>query len=471
MKHHRKVKIVATLGPASHSFEKIQAFVNEGVNVFRLNMSHGTHDMHAQSVEWIRKTEGACGHPLGILVDLQGPKLRVGKFKNPEGIMLNAGQPFILDLAADLGDETRVQFPHGELYPSILKGSILLLNDGAISLKVTKQSSTSLETMVLVGGRLSNHKGVNIPGCALPISALTPKDRDDLVFALKHPIDFVALSFVQKTEDLQELRSLTQDKVAIIAKIEKPQALDHLEEIITLADGIMVARGDLGVELSPEKVPALQKKIVRLSKTLGKPVIVATQMLETMIEHPFPTRAEASDVATAVYDGADAVMLSAESAAGSYPIDAIRMMGKIISSVEEDDLYLSVLKQLGGVPKPHTSDAISLAAAQLSYTLSASAIVAYTATGGTAQRVAHKRPPCLIFGMTDSLKTARQLSLVWGVYPAVIQGVKTFDDMTKHSLEVVQRYGGQKGDHFILTCGVPFGNPGSTNIINVQTVA
>jgi len=468
MKHYRKVKIVATLGPSSASFEKIQTFVQAGVNVFRLNMSHGTHEIHAQSIQWIRQAEESCGYPLGILVDLQGPKLRVGKFQSSEGVVLKEGQSFALDLDSTLGDETRVQFPHGNLYSYLKEESLVLLNDGAIQLKVVKQSATSLETKVIVGGVLSNHKGVNIPGCQLPISALTEKDRTDLAFALKHPIDFIALSFVQKPEDLKELRALVQNKVSILAKIEKPQALDCLEEIITLSDGVMVARGDLGVELSPEKVPSLQKKIVRLSKALGKPVIVATQMLETMINHPFPTRAEASDVATAVYDGADAVMLSAESAAGAYPIEAIHMMEKIISSVERDDLYLSMLKQLGGISTPTVSDAISAAAAQLSYTLSASAIVTYTATGGTAQRVAHKRPPCLIFGMTDSLRTARQLCLVWGVYPALIQGVKTFDDMAKNSLEVVQKYGGQKGDHFILTCGIPFGNPGSTNIINVQ---
>ena len=471
MKHHRKVKIVATLGPVSSSFETIQAFVKEGVNVFRLNMSHGTQEMHAQSIQWIRKAEEICGYPLGILIDLQGPKLRIGKFKNPEGVRLKEGTVFSLDLDATFGDETRVQFPHGDLYKHLTQESIILLNDGAITLKVVAQSATSLETTVVVGGTLSNHKGVNIPGCHLAISALTQKDRDDLAFALKHPVDFIALSFVQKPEDLKELRSLVQGKAAILAKIEKPQALEHLEEIISLSDGVMVARGDLGVELSPEKVPSIQKKIVRLSKTLGKPVIVATQMLETMIQNPFPTRAEASDVATAVYDGADAVMLSAESAAGAYPLEAIRMMGKIISSVEEDDLYFSILKQMGGISSPSLSDAISAAATQLSYTISASAIVTYTATGGTARRAAHKRPPCLIFGVTDSLNTARQLSLVWGVYPAVIQNVKTFEDMTKNSLEVVRKYGGQKGDHLIFTCGIPFGSPGSTNIINVQTLS
>lgn len=470
MKHHRKVKIVATLGPASTSFEKIQAFVQAGVNVFRLNMSHGTHETHAQSIKWIRDIEETVGHPLGILVDLQGPKLRVGRFKNPNGVVLEMGQSFTLDLKTELGDEARVQFPHGDLYDHLKPDSILLLNDGAIQLKVTKQAPLGLETVVLVGGRLSDHKGVNIPNCLLPIPALTKKDLEDLTFALNYPIDFISLSFVQRPSDLKDLRSLVKEKAAILAKIEKPQALDHLEEIIALSDGVMVARGDLGVELSPEKVPALQKKIVRVSKTLGKPVIVATQMLETMTEHPFPTRAEASDVATAVYDGADAVMLSAESAVGAYGLQAIQMMGKIISSVEEDDLYLSFLKQMGGISDETVSDAITAAATQLSYALTASAIVAYTATGGTAQRVAHKRPPCLIFGMTDSLKTARQLTLVWGVYPAVIDGVQTFDDMTKSSLEVVRKYGGQQGDHFVFTCGIPFGNPGSTNVINVQTL-
>ena len=471
MAQYRKVKIVATLGPVSTSFESIRAFVQKGVNVFRLNMSHGTHAIHHQSMQWIRQAEKECGHPLGILVDLQGPKLRVGRFLEKEGILLNKGQSFSLDLQETPGSAMRVSLPHGELYPHITPGSMLLLNDGAIRLQVETSTEDCIRTTVLVGGRLSNHKGVNIPGGNLPIKALTPKDIEDLKFALHHDIDFIGLSFVQSGNDMRELRALVGDKAALFAKIEKPQALENLEEIVSLSDGVMVARGDLGVELSPEKVPAVQKKIIRACKALGKPVIVATQMLETMTEHPFPTRAEASDVATAVYDGADAVMLSAESATGHYPLESIEMMGKIISSVEEDEFYLSFLNKMGGVSDHQVSDAISAAASQLSYTLPASAIVTYTATGGTARRVSHKRPQCVIFGMTDSMQTARQLTVVWGVYPSLVEGIHTFEDMQEGALSMVKQHGGASGDHVVFTCGVPFGNPGSTNIINVQTLS
>ncbi len=468
---YRKVKIVATLGPASASLDVIRAFVTAGVNVFRLNMSHGTHAIHAQSITWIRQVEKEDGHPLGILVDLQGPKLRVGRFQDKSGVLLKDGDSFVLDLNENPGDDHRVSFPHGDIYPHLTPGSLLLLNDGAIRLRVDQATKDHIQTTVMVGGILSDHKGVNVPGGNLPIKAMTDKDLEDLHFALQHPIDFIGLSFVQRGDDMRELRSLVGTKAAILAKIEKPQALENLEDIVALSDGIMVARGDLGVELSPEKVPALQKKIIRTCRALGKPVIVATQMLETMKEHPFPTRAEASDVATAVYDGADAVMLSAESATGQYPLEAISMMGKIITSVEEDEFYLSFLAKMGGIANHQVSDAISAAATQLSYTLPAAAIVTYTALGGTARRVSHKRPSCVIFGMTDSLQTARQLALVWGVYPTLVQGVHTFEDMQAGALSMVKDHGGESGDAIVFTCGVPFGNPGSTNIINVQVLS
>jgi pyruvate kinase len=471
MMPYRKVKIVATLGPVSTSLESIRAFVSKGVNVFRLNMSHGTHAIHHQSMQWIRQIEKECGYPLGILVDLQGPKLRVGRFLEKQGVLLTTGQSFILDLQPTLGDATRVSFPHGEIYSHLSPGNTLLLNDGAIRLQVEHATMDQIKTTVVVGGQLSDHKGVNVPGGDLPIKALTPKDLEDLEFALHHDIDFIGLSFVQRGADMRELRALVGNKAGLLAKIEKPQALENLEEIVSLSDGVMVARGDLGVELSPEKVPAVQKKIIRTCKALGKPVIVATQMLETMTEHPFPTRAEASDVATAVYDGADAVMLSAESATGRYPLESIEMMGKIITSVEEDEFYLSFLGKMGGVCNHQVSDAISAAASQLSYTLQAAAIVTYTATGGTARRVSHKRPQCVIFGMTDSMQTARQLTVAWGVYPTLVQGIHTFEDMQEGALSMVKHHGGQSGDHVVFTCGVPFGNPGSTNIINVQTLS
>lgn len=466
----RKVKILATLGPASSSLEKIQDLVKAGVNVFRLNFSHGTHEGHAKNVEFIRSIEKLEKKPLGVLVDLQGPKLRVGQFETTQ-ITLEPGQEFTLDLNPTPGDTTRAHFPHEPLYKCLEVGTPILLVDGKIRLKVKKISKDSILTKVEVGGVLSNNQGVNVPEVLLPISALTDKDRKDLKFALTLDIDFVALSFVQQPKDVLELRAIIKNKAKIISKIEKPQAIQHLEEIVDLSDGIMVARGDLGVEFPPEKVPALQKKIVHTCRSYGKPVIIATQMLESMIQVPTPTRAEASDVATAVYDGADAVMLSAESASGKYPVEAVEMMSKIISSVEQDLLYSKILDTTMPRLPTSTTDGITNAARSLAQSLPAALIVTFTDTGGTALRTAHKRPPCPILAMTVDIKTTRFLTIVWGVLPILIPATKNFEEMIKNSLKYSKELGlAKKREKIITTFGIPFGEPGSTNSIHVEEV-
>jgi pyruvate kinase len=465
----KKTKIIATLGPVSSTEKIIEAMAKIGVNVFRLNFSHGTHDTHKENIRIIRETEKKLGTPLGILADLQGPKFRIGLFETAP-ISLKAGQKFSLDLLDKKGTNERVSFLHKNVYSYLKKGSALLLDDGKIQLKVTKVTAKEIETVVQTEGLLSDHKGVNIPHDLIPSSALTEKDHVDLRFILKQEVEFIALSFVQNPEDILDLRKIVKNKAQIIAKIEKPQAIKCLEEIITLSDGIMVARGDLGVELSPENVPALQKKIVRLCRMHGKPVIVATQMLESMINSPTPTRAEASDVATAVYDGADGVMLSAESAAGHYPLDAVQMMVKIINNVEQDPWYSKILQTTSPVIENTVSDAITSASQKLVCDLRAELIVTFTATGGTAFREAHKRPPCPIVGLTHSLPVARKLTLTWGVIPILLtKDVKDFEQLTTNAVQIVKKYKlASKGARIIVTFGVPFGRPGTTNIINVE---
>lgn len=465
----KKTKIIATLGPSSSTEKIIEAMAEMGVNVFRLNFSHGTHDTHKENIRIIREIEKKLGTPLGILADLQGPKFRIGAFETGQA-SLKAGQKFSLDLLEQRGTQERVSFLHKNVYSHLKEGSSLLLDDGKIQLKVTKASPQAIETVVQTGGLLSDHKGVNIPHDIIPSSALTEKDHADLRFILKQEVEFIALSFVQSPQDILDLRKLVKNRAQIIAKIEKPQAIDCLEEIITLSDGIMVARGDLGVELSPENVPALQKKIVRLCRIHGKAVIVATQMLESMINSPTPTRAEASDVATAVYDGADAVMLSAESAAGHYPLVAVQMMVKIINNVEQDPWYSKILQTATPLIENTISDAITSASQKLVYDLNAQLIVTFTTTGGTAFREAHKRPPCPIVGLTRSLPVARKLTLTWGIIPILLtKEVKDFEQLTTNAVQIVKKHKlAPKGARIIVTFGVPFGRPGTTNIINVE---
>ncbi len=468
----RKVKIVATLGPSSSSLAVIRKMIEAGVNVFRLNFSHGTHEQHGQNIQWIRQVEKESNRFVGILADFQGPKLRIGDFEK-ESVELQVGQTFILDQHAAKGDNTRVFFagPTG-LYGSLKAGTSLLLDDGKIRLEITEATDSQLTTQVKVGGLLSSKKGVNVPDKLLPISAFTEKDHRDLDFVTTQDVDWVALSFVQQPDDIRAFRKVLKKPFKIMAKIEKPQALKSLEEIIALSDGIMVARGDLGVECPPEHVPVLQRKIIQSCRTQGKPVIVATQMLESMINAPIPTRAEASDVATAVYEGADAVMLSAESASGHYPIEAIAMLNRIISSVEEDPLYATGLDTFSPLLEHASiSDGVTASAKKIAHDLESPLIVTYTATGGTAIRVSHKRPLSTILAMTTSQQVARFLSLVWGVYPYLIPRVKDLDEMIHTAKAVAGKLNfAAPLQPFVITCGVPFGNPGTTNIICIETL-
>jgi pyruvate kinase len=470
MRRTRNAKIIATLGPSSATEERIAQLFEAGADVFRLNFSHGTHDDHRQFVDKIRRLEGRFGRPIGIMADMQGPKLRVGDFQNKK-VMLEEGQPFRLDLDPTLGDINRVHMPHPEIFRALEPEMDVLLNDGKIRLKVEKRDDTFAETRVMTGGELSNHKGVNVPSAVFEISPLTNKDRRDLDFALDAGADWIALSFVQRPEDVAEARKLIANRAGVLVKLEKPSALKTLDGILDLADAAMVARGDLGVELPPEDVPGQQKRIIRACRRSGKPVVVATQMLETMITSPTPTRAEASDVATAVYDGADAVMLSAESAAGQYPVEAVSMMNRIINRVERDPLYRRILEAELYKPEATAADAITAAANQVATTISASAIVTFTATGSTTLRCARERPPVSILGLTPFIATARRLSLVWGVHCIQTQDVRTFNDMVEKAIAAAKSEDfGHSGEKIVVTAGVPFGTPGATNILRIAWV-
>ena len=470
MRRKRNAKIVATLGPASSSPEMISTLFAAGVDIFRLNFSHGTHEEHQARFDAIRALEQKHHRPIGIIADLQGPKLRVGAFASGP-ILLHAGQRFRLDLDPAPGDAGRVQLPHPEIFQALESGTELLLDDGKIRLRVLDFDHAWAETEVLTGGPLSNRKGVNVPGVVLPLSPLTDKDRKDMRFALDAGTDWIALSFVQRPEDVAEARRLIAGRAAVLIKLEKPAAITHLDELIDLADAVMVARGDLGVEMPPEDVPSLQKQIVRQCRDAGKPVIVATQMLESMIHAPAPTRAEASDVATAVYDGADAVMLSAETAAGEYPREAVAIMDRIIVRVERDPLYRSILDAEHYHPRANASDAISAAASQVAHTLSAAAIVTYTTSGATALRAARERPDVPILGLTSKTETSRRLTLVWGVHPVETADISNFAAMVQKACAVAHREGYAKlGDKVVITAGVPFGTPGATNILRVAWI-
>lgn len=468
-----RTKIVATLGPASSSHDVILGLALAGADVFRFNFSHGTHADHAARHQLVRQVEREAGRPLGILADLQGPKLRVGLFAEGR-VTLVTGKPFRLDLDATPGDDRRVCLPHPEILSAVRPGDTLLLDDGRIRLTISRVAPDFLETDVAVGGVLSDHKGVNVPDVALPIPALTPKDRDDLAFALGLGVDFVALSFVQRPEDVLETRDLVGGRAWIVAKLEKPQAMDNLDGILAASDAVMVARGDLGVELPPEAVPLAQKRIIRAARHLGKPVIVATQMLESMVTAPTPTRAEASDVATAVFDGADAVMLSAESAVGHYPREAVTMMNRIIERVEDDAGWQKLMRATREEPENAVADAIAGAAQQVAQALGAHAIVAYTHAGPTALRLARERPIAPVLGLTPTMITARRLSLVWGVQAVVIGAEEPVHDMESvvaNALEVAAGSGvAGPGDRVVIAAGMPFGVSGSTNTLRVATV-
>ena len=470
MHRERNVKILATLGPASSSPDRIRALVDAGADVFRLNFSHGSHDDHLARIRDVRALEQETGRPIGLLADLQGPKLRIGSFKDG-AVELIPGQSFRLDIEGTLGDATGVTLPHAEVLGSLKPNTDLLLDDGKIRLRVKDVGSGRAMTEVVVGGRLSDRKGVNLPDTVVPLSALTPKDRADLAFALAHGVDWVALSFVQRPDDLREARALIQGRAALLAKIEKPSAIETLDEIVTLCDALMVARGDLGVELPLQTVPGLQKRIVRTARRHGKPVVVATQMLESMIKAPVPTRAEVSDVATAVYDGADAIMLSAESASGDYPIESVRTMDQIARQVERDPLYRGIMDAEHNNPESTASDAITAAARQVAETINAAAIVTYTMSGSTALRAARERPRSPILCLTPLVDTARRLTIAWGVNTVVAPDAINFADMIAKATGLARASGLAKpGDNLVVTAGVPFGSPGNTNVLRIARV-
>ncbi len=463
----RKVKILATLGPASTKPAMIRKLLLAGADAFRINMSHGNHAQKAAIVATIRALEKDLKRPTTILFDLQGPKLRVGKFKG-KSEMIATGDKFTLDRKRGAGDATRVELPHPELFTTIRPGDRILIDDGKVRLKAVEVDDDAIVTEVQVGGKVSDNKGVNVPDVLVPIPSLTEKDRGDLIFALEQKADWIALSFVQRPEDVAEARALIGERASLLAKIEKPAAIDQLDDIVALADAVMVARGDLGVELPPEQVPPLQNRIIAVARHFGKPVVVATQMLESMITSPTPTHAEVSDVATAIYDGADAVMLSAESAAGQYPCEAVAMMDRIASSAERDPIYPARIHFTETRLEPTTADALAGSARQIASTVSATAMVCYTSSGSTARRIARERPAVPLLAMTASLTTARRLGILWGVHAVHTRDVTSFEEMVAKAKRMALRHRIAKGgDRVVLMAGVPFGTTGSTNVIHV----
>jgi len=463
----RKVKILATLGPASSDARMIRRLMLAGADAFRINMSHGDQKQKAKLVESIRALEKEFHRPTTILFDLQGPKLRVGHFEGGRTV-LEKGKRFIFDHEDRAGDSKRVQLPHAELFEAVRPGTNILIDDGKVRLNVLEAGDGQIVCEVKVGGPVSDNKGVNVPDVVVPIPALTDKDRDDLQFALEQRADWIALSFVQRPEDVAEARTLIGDRAALLAKIEKPAAIDRLNDIVALADAVMVARGDLGVELPPEQVPPLQNKIVACARQFGKPVVVATQMLESMVTSPTPTRAEVSDVATAIYDGADAVMLSAESAAGQFPCEAVQMMDRIAASVERDPSYQARIHFTQTRLEATTADALAGSARQIASTISATAMVCYTSSGATARRIARERPNVPLLAMSPSPVTARRMGLLWGVHPVHSRDVSSFEEMVEKGKRMALRHNIAKGgDRIVLMAGVPFGTAGSTNVLHV----
>jgi pyruvate kinase len=470
MRRQRRTKIVATLGPASSDRAVIRRLFEAGADVFRINMSHTSHERMRELVAMIRSVEQESSRPIGILVDLQGPKLRLGTFDGGS-VVLNKGDTFVLDSHVAPGDTARVHLPHPEILEAAQPGQTLLLDDGKVRLRCTGAEPGRLTTQVEVGGKLSDRKGVSLPETVLPFSALAPKDRSDLEAALDAGIDWLALSFIQRPEDIAEARKITRGRAAIMAKIEKPQAVTRLDEIMEASDALMVARGDLGVELPLEKVPGIQKQITRAARRAGKPVIVATQMLESMISSPVPTRAEVSDVSVAVFEGADAIMLSAESAAGQYPVEAVATMNRIAEEVERDPTYRSVIQAQRADPEATGADAIAAAARQIAETLDLSAIICWTFSGSTAFRVARERPQPHVVAISPNVATGRRLSLVWGVHCVIAEDAHDQDDMVERACRIAFADGFAKaGRRVIIVAGVPLGTPGATNMLRIAFV-
>jgi len=470
MRRNRNAKIVATLGPASSTEEVIRNLFVAGVDMFRLNFSHGTQAEHKARFDTVRRIGREFNRPIGILGDLQGPKLRVGKFAQG-AITLEPDARFRLDLDPAEGDQHRVNLPHPEIFAALVKGATLLLDDGKLELRVEDFGKDFASTRVVVGGRLSDRKGVNVPSVLLPISPLTEKDRRDLQYALELGVDWIALSFVQRPEDIFEARAIIGDRALVMTKLEKPQAIDRLDEIVRASDSVMVARGDLGVEMPPERVPILQRAIVRACRREGKPVIVATQMLESMTASPVPTRAEASDVASAIFQGVDAVMLSAESAAGKYPVEAVTMMDRIISEVEADPHYRALLDANHEEARSTLADAVCAALRTTAHIVSAKATITLTASGASALRAARERPEAPILSLTPSARTASMLCVVWGVHSLQTAQVPDVTTMTDLACRAALHEGfAAVGDYVVIAAGVPFGQSGSTNLLRIAKV-
>lgn len=467
---HHLTKIVATLGPASDNREMIRELADAGADLFRLNFSHGSHEQHERTMGFIREVEREIDRPIGVIADLQGPKLRVGCVPK-DGIELSEGDQLALHLEECEGGPGSCQLPHPEIFAAAEPDTDLLLDDGNLRLRITAVDGKVITTEVLVGGLLKPRKGVNYPGRELPIAALTDKDREDLSFALGIGADWVALSFVQREQDLIEARSLIDGKARLIAKIEKPLAVKNLDSLIVHCDAIMIARGDLGVETPLEEVPALQKRMILKCRRASKPVIVATQMLESMTSNPTPTRAEASDVATALYDGADAVMLSAESASGAHPQRAVEYMRRIIRSTESDPEHQISMHRDSIKTATDSPSAIVAAACTVANAVDAVAIVSFSKTGNTTLRASRLRPNCALLGLTPLVETARASTLYWGVRASVGEDLNTTAEMVQKATEVVTKYGfASQGDSIVVTAGLPLGVPGRTNVLRLAVV-
>jgi len=470
MRRRRNVKIVATLGPASRDPAMIKRLFEAGADVFRINMSHTDHAGLASYVANIRALEAEIGRPIGILADLQGPKLRIGAMAGG-GVDLETGSTVKIDLDSSPGDAHHLYLPHREVFAVLKEGGQLLIDDGRLRLRIEKASADSVVARVELGGRLTDRKGVNVPDAVLPIAALSAKDRADLDRALEHGVDWIALSFVQRPEDVAEARKIVSGRAGVLSKIEKPAALDRLNEIIELSDAVMVARGDLGVELPIEQVPVRQKQITRAARAAGKPVVVATQMLESMITSPMPTRAEVSDVATAVFDGADAIMLSAESASGKYPVEAVDMMDRVARSIEGDAHYRTIIDAQRTEPEATTADAIMAASRQVAQTLKAAAIVCWTSSGSTGLRAARERPSAPIIVLTPVESTGRRLAIAWGLHCVVTEDAQDFEDMVERACQFAFREGfATINQRIVVTAGVPLRTPGATNLLRVAFV-
>jgi pyruvate kinase len=471
MRRLRRAKVVATLGPASGERSKIAQLFEAGADIFRINMSHTSHERMAELIGAIRSLEKDYGRPIGILLDLQGPKLRLGTFGGDGGVMVANGATFALDNNPAPGDINRVYLPHPEILAALEPGHTLLIDDGKVRLTAIETTPTRAVTRVEVGGRLSNRKGVSLPDTVVPFSALTDKDRSDLDAALNVGVDWIALSFIQRADDVAEAKKITRGRAGIMAKIEKPQAVTQINEILELADAIMVARGDLGVEMPLEKLPAIQKQLTRAARRAGKPVIVATQMLESMISSPVPTRAEVSDVATAIYEGVDGVMLSAESASGQYPVEAVSVMSRIIQEVESDTNFRTIINAQRAEPEATGADAIAAASRQIAETLDLAAIVCWTSSGATALRVARERPNTPIVAISPNLSTGRKLSLIWGVHCVVAEDAHDQDDMVDRACRLAFKDSfARAGQRIIIVAGVPLGTPGATNMVRIAFV-